>query len=99
MQTANAEAAIQANTAVVMSLHQAVGVSMANTGEAHLSEHCGQALRQPGLNWKVSDKYIELLNFEMEIMNTLQTRASEVNNDEKVCIIKNWLGREGLQFI
>ena len=46
------------------------------------------------------DKYVELLCFEVEVMNILQTRKYgkyELNEEEKVPIIRKWLGREILQ--
>ena len=42
---------------------------------------------------------MELLNFEMEIANVLQAQMYDVNDEEKVPVIKSWLGREGLHFI
>ena len=50
-------------------------------------------------DWKAPDRYVELLNFEMEVANILQPKAYDLNDEEKVSIIKNWLGREGLKFI
>ena len=41
---------------------------------------------------------MELLNFKMEVVNILQTKTYDQNDEEKVQIIKNWLGQEGLQF-
>ena len=35
----------------------------------------------------------------MEVTNILLTNTCEVNEEEKVFIIKNWLRREGLQLI
>ena len=49
----------------------ATDVNVANTGEVQRPRHGRPGLRQPSFNWKVPDKYIELLNFEMEIMNKL----------------------------
>ena len=43
--------------------------------------------------------YVELLNFEIEVTNILQTRTYELNDEVKVPIIKNWLGKGGLQLI
>ena len=34
----------------------------------------------------------------MEVMNILQARPYQLNDEQKVPTIKNWLGREGLQF-
>ena len=46
-----------------------------------------------------SDRYVELLNYEMEVANVLQAKEDNLSDKEKVPIIKNWLGRERLQFI
>ena len=43
--------------------------------------------------------YIELLNFEMEVMNILQTKVYYLNNKEQAPIIMKFLEREGLQLI
>ena len=43
--------------------------------------------------------YTELLNFEIEVKNILETKAYEHTYEEKPPVIKNWLGREGWQLI
>ena len=43
--------------------------------------------------------YIELLNFEIEVMNSLKTKTYELTGEEKLLAINNWLGRQGLQLI
>ena len=50
-------------------------VSMASVGETHRHRYGRQALRQPSFDWKAPDKYVELLNFEIEVVNILQTRT------------------------
>ena len=55
-------------------------------------------LSQPQFYWKPPGRYVEL-EFEMEVANLLQAKAYNLNDEEKVLIITNWLGREGLQFI
>ena len=67
-------------------------------------EHCRPRqvepmLSQPAFDWNVADRYVELLYFKMEVANTLQVKSFDLNDEEKVPVIKNWLGREGLQFI
>ena len=52
-------------------------------------------LSQPASNWEAPDRYVELLNFEMEVANVLQAKAYDLEED-KVPGIKNWLVREGL---
>ena len=43
--------------------------------------------------------YIELHNFDMEVMNILGMNAYELTDEEKIPVIKNWLGREGEQLV
>ena len=85
--------AIQATTAVVIALGEADAGprSSANTAcprEVHRQRHGRPALKQPLLNWNASDKYVELLNFETEFTNILQTKTYELT-EEKFPIIKN----------
>ena len=54
-------------------------------------------MTQPAFNQKVPDRYVELLNFEMDVENVLPLEAYDPS--EEGAIIKNWLGREGVQFI
>ena len=42
------------------------------------------------------DRYVELLNFQLEVMSLLQTRAYKVYDEERIPFIKNWPGQEGL---
>ena len=42
------------------------------------------------------DRYVELLNFDMEVMSILETRVYELTDEEKVSVIIHWLGQEGL---
>ena len=67
--------------------------------EKHRWRQPRSMLSQPAFDWKTPDRYVELLHFEMKKANVLQTKAFNLNNKEKVPAIKNWLGREGLQFI
>ena len=47
----------------------------------------------------MQDRDTKLLNFEMEVMNILHTKAYELSAEEEVPVIKNWLGWEGHQLI
>ena len=60
--------------------------------ELHRKRHAGPALNQPSFDRKVPDRYVTMLNFEMEVANMLQTKAYYLNDEEKVPNIKNWLG-------
>ena len=49
-------------------------------------------MSQATFNLKALDKYMELLNFEMEVANMLQAEVYDLNEEGKVPIIKNRLG-------
>ena len=55
--------------------------------------------RKPSFNWNAQDRYIELLNFKIKVMNIPKTKTYELTDEEKVPVTKNWLGMEGLQLI
>ena len=38
-------------------------------------------MSQPAFNWKVCDRYVELLNFEMEVENVLKAEAYDVSEE------------------
>ena len=57
----------------------------------------GPIMKQPRFNWNAKDKYKELQNFKLDVSNILQNY--NLGQTDKVSIIKNWLGREGLQLI
>ena len=69
------------------------GADIANA-ESHRPGDARQALKQPVFNWKGPSKYIELLKFEMAVINTLHTRSYKPIDEEKVSVIKN-LARKG----
>ena len=56
-------------------------------------------MSQPAFNWKVSDRYVELLNFEMDVANVLQADVYDISEEGRVPIMKNCLGRERLHLI
>ena len=58
--------------------------------EPHRLRHVGTILSQPTFNWKVQDRYVELLNFEMEVESVLQAKVYDLSDEEKVFIIKNY---------
>ena len=59
----------------------------------------GLALEKPSFNWSAQDRYVELLNFEMEVTNILKAKAYELTDEEKVLVMKNWLNWKGFQLI
>ena len=57
------------------------------------------SLKQPTFNWKVTDKYDELIIFEMDVRNIFMMDSYYTDEDEKVPIIMSCLLCEGLSFI
>ena len=94
------QVAIQAVTTVMVALKDIdVGLqpaTTASTTELQMQWHGRPALEKFSFNWNAKDRYNELLNSEVEVTNILKTKACELTDEEKVPVIKNWLGREGL---
>ena len=67
--------------------------------ESHIWRHSGPVLETPMFSWMMEDIYVELMNYEMEVTNILETKVYELTDEEKVPVIKHWLDQEGLQFI
>ena len=57
----------------------------------------GLALKQPHFNWDVADKYTEWKAFILEVRNVISTYNT--CKQEKIAMVKNWLGRKGLHYI
>ena len=58
--------------------------------ELHRPKPAGPMLNQPAFDWKAPDRYMELLNSEMEVANILQTKAHDLDDEEKMLIMKNY---------
>ena len=54
-------------------------------------------MKQPSFNWEVDIKYSELKTFRLEVNNILT--MCNTPQTEQLPMVKNWLGRKGLQFI
>ena len=55
------------------------------------------ALKQPQFNWDVADKYMEQKAFVLEVRNVISTYNA--HKQEKIAMVKNWLGRKDLHYI
>ena len=53
-------------------------------------------MKQPTFSWEAEDKNNELKTFKLGVNNILPTYNSPQN--EQLAMVKNWLGRKGLQF-
>ena len=50
--------------------------------------HRGPGLVKPAFNWGAQDRYIDLMNSEMEVSNILETKAYELSEEEKAPVIR-----------
>ena len=55
------------------------------------------AMKQLMFNWNAQDKYSELKTFRLEVNNILSTHNTL--QTDKLALVKNWLGRKGLQYL
>ena len=104
MQAAITQAAIYAATMVLRATREENPSAKLHTDRRMPEEHQIQReatpmMSQPVFNLKVPNRYVKLLSFEMEAANVLQTEVYDISEERKVPILKNWLGREGIQFI
>ena len=57
----------------------------------------GPVMKQPQFNWDAADKYTEWKAFVLEVRNVISTYNA--HKQEKIAMVKNWLGRKGLHYI
>ena len=55
------------------------------------------AIKQPTFNWEAEDKYSELKTFRLKVNKILSSYTT--SQMEQLMMVKNWLGRKGLQFL
>ena len=48
-------------------------------------------------DWNMQDKYSELKTFQLQVNITLSTYNTP--QTDKLALVKNWLGRKGLQYL
>ena len=53
-------------------------------------------LKKARFNWDMVGRFVELLNFQPEVTNILETRVLKISDEERILIIMNWLDQEGL---
>ena len=54
-------------------------------------------MKQPMFDWDAEDKYSKLKTFRLEVNNVLSTYNAP--QTDKLALVKNWLGRKGLQYL
>ena len=57
----------------------------------------GPTLKQPTFDWEAPDKYTEWKAFILEVKYVLSTYNAQ--EADKIAMVKNWLGRRGLNYI
>ena len=56
----------------------------ASPREAQMQRHDRKVLENPSFNWNAQDRYVELLNTEMETMQTYKTFTNEEKEERKL---------------
>ena len=56
-------------------------------------------LEKPRFNWDMPGRYVKPLHFQLEETNILETRAYRINDEDRIPVINDWLGWEGLLLI
>ena len=86
------KAAIKATKAVIMAGREA-DKQVSNARPIHtMPRSCDLALRQPMFDWKTSDKYQKLCNFDIKVKNIFMTNNCNTQEGNGASIILHWLG-------
>ena len=94
MNEAIAKAVAEATRVAIQAMAAAMGEQLQSTAGPKVG---GQAMKQSTFNLESEDKYSELKTFKLEVNNILSTyNTLQV---EQLAMVKNWLGRKGLQFL
>ena len=62
--------------------------TMGHHREPQRQRDSGPLLVKPALNWGTWDRYIKLMNLEMEVSNILETNVYKLSEKEKEMLIK-----------
>ena len=97
------QAMVEAVKAAVLALSGECRRKNKNTeqnGETEaISHRTGPSLRQPVFKWNAKDKYMELRNFEAGVMNIFLAKHYNMNDTERVPIIKKLAMKERIAFL
>ena len=95
------QAAIHAAMAVMIVLRYTDAGPQPPTVVSHRKpqrqRHNGPIHKKPTCNWDAQDRYVELVNFEKEVLSMLDTKLYALLEEVEVPVIKSLLGWEGLQ--
>ena len=94
---------VQAEMAVMMVFRDrdtGSWLATTKTSERHKGRDMNDLIQEkPKFYWDAQDRYVKLLNVELEVTNILETRAYKIGDEEKVSFIINWLDWECLLLI
>ena len=93
------------NEVIMMAMAEATRVTIQMFAETQGQRYEGQwrpklgspALKQPQFNWEATDEYTEWKAFILKVRNILSTYNAQ--EQDKITIVKNWLGRKGLHHL
>ena len=92
------EAIMKAVAEVTRAMVQTIEETQTQRSEGQWGPKLGSpVLKQPLLNWETADKYTEWKAFIPEVRNVLSTYYAQ--EQDKIAIVKNWLGRKGLHYL
>ena len=69
-----------------MVVREAEGPTKSRRPVHAVSRSSGPALKQPTFNWKAQDKYDELKNFKMDVINTFIMNSWDTEQIKKKCL-------------
>ena len=94
------QVAMQAATVVMMAFRDtemgSQPATIPNQWENQRQRNGGLQVEKPRFNLDMPDRHVELLHFQLDVMNILETRAYKIDDEQRTPVIKNWLGWEGL---
>ena len=93
------------NEAIARAVAEATRIVIQTMAEAQVERMHGisgpkigsPAMKQQTFDWNAEDKYSKLKTFRLEINNVLF--MYNTLQAEKLAVVKNWLGRKGLQYL
>ena len=92
------EAIAKAVPEVIRVAIQAMAAATAERPQSTVGPKIGRpTMKQSSFNWQVDDKYSEPKNIRLEVNNI--STSYNTHHTDQLAIVKNWLGRKGLQFI
>ena len=86
------QAAVHAATLVMMAFRDTQTgpqpATLQNQWKTQRQRNGGLALEKPRFNCDMLDRYVGLLNFQLEVTNILETRTYEINDEERIPVKK-----------